>query len=319
MSHVSDPPQIATETPPAGADVTQAPEPERHRRLLDFGARLHDGTRPSPLALAVGVLGTVAALVLAFVVFEVWVTGILESRSQTALLSTFKGSLSQSDSPNLVTPPPGQPVGVIEIPALNLEQVVVQGTSSADTKLGPGHDPSTPAPGQIGNAVIVGRRVTYGAPFGNLGSLRTGDPITVLTREGGFVYKVTGTRTVALGDPAVAAQGSTNQLTLITAASSAFPSSEVVVTAKLSGAALAVPAALPLPSSGFQPGKSTGFGGWGPILLWGELLLVAFGLIWYVRRRRASPVVVALVAAPVAITLTYLLFTSVDTLLYPSL
>ena len=43
--------------------------------------------------------------------------------------------------------------------------VVVEGTTSQSLVHGPGHISDTPLPGQTGNPVILGRSVTYGAPF----------------------------------------------------------------------------------------------------------------------------------------------------------
>jgi len=97
--------------------------------------------------LVVTGLVIILALLATFVAYELWFGGLLESRSQAQLLSEFKKSLVLDDTPALVTPPEGHPVAVVEIPRLGGEQVLVQGIGSDDTKMGPGHDPATPAPG----------------------------------------------------------------------------------------------------------------------------------------------------------------------------
>ncbi len=268
------------------------------------------------ITIALSVVGLLAGT---FLVYEFWLTGLLESRTQAALLSQFKHSLVLTDTPDLVTPPPGQPVGVIEIPTVGVEQVVVQGTGSADTKLGPGHDPASPAPGQAGNSVIVGRRTAYGGPFAKLGGIRVGDSIDVLTRQGQFTYLVTKTEIASLGNTAVAAPSTADRLTLITADPAYAPTQEIVIVAALEGQALQAPGPLPLAPAGEQPGLSAGNSGWGFVLLWGELLLAAIGGTWYLLRRRWSPAVTYLLAAPVLITLAFLFYGAVDGLLPPSL
>jgi sortase A len=81
-------------------------------------------------------------------------------------------------------------VGIITIPRIGVEHVVVEGVSKADLKKGPGHYPGTPLPGQAGNSGIAGHRTTYGAPFNRIDELVPGDEITVATPQGQFVYNV---------------------------------------------------------------------------------------------------------------------------------
>ncbi len=42
----------------------------------------------------------------------------------------------------------------------------------------------------MGNPVILGRSVTYGAPFGHITGMKVGDALTVTTGQGVFNYKV---------------------------------------------------------------------------------------------------------------------------------
>ena len=68
------------------------------------------------------------------------------------------------DHVNLPTQPPlpGAPVGVLAIPALGINQAVVEGVGSSQTVSGPGHVPGTAGLGQPGNAAVVGRNAGYG-------------------------------------------------------------------------------------------------------------------------------------------------------------
>lgn len=84
----------------------------------------------------------------------------------------------------------GDALGVIRIPQLDLDKVIIAGTRRDDLRKGPGHYPNTPLPGQAGNAAIAGHRTTYGAPFGDLDQLKPGDVVEVETFQGTFVYEV---------------------------------------------------------------------------------------------------------------------------------
>ncbi|MCX8033254.1 MAG: class E sortase [Thermoleophilia bacterium] len=72
---------------------------------------------------------------------------------------------------------PGQAIGRLVIPAIDLDVVMVEGTGKSNLKEGPGHWPETPFPGQGGNFVVSGHRTTYGAPFRHLDKLKPGDRI----------------------------------------------------------------------------------------------------------------------------------------------
>jgi sortase A len=307
-------PAVADQPPP----VEQAPAPVEApsaERGVRPAAPSHPVLRNVIIVMAIG-----GALTGGFLLYEFWLTGLIQSRSQARLLTEFKATLVLDDTPALITPPEGRPVGVIEIPSIGVSQVMVQGISSSDTKLGPGHDPATPAPGQAGNAVVVGRRAAYGAPFAKLNEISQGAEIDVLTRQGLFTYTAQHILlNVPLGSPAMARQGKASLLTLITSDPAYTAQQELVVVAKLKGHGLQAPGPLPLPPPGEQPGKTTNESQWGRILLWGELLAVAIGVTWYLLRRRWSTAVTYLLAAPILIALAFLFYGAVDTLLPPSL
>jgi sortase A len=160
---------------------------------------------------AVGrVLITVGLLILLFVAYQLWGTGIYQARAQSDLKSQFNHDLTRQGSRSTTTtsgatsttaptattapaqlsaaPADGDPVGVIKIDKIGVDQVVVEGTSVPDLRKGPGHYTGSPLPGQLGNAAIAGHRTTYGAPFGDLDQLAHGDKITVRTLTGTWEY-----------------------------------------------------------------------------------------------------------------------------------
>jgi sortase A len=91
---------------------------------------------------------------------------------------------------------PGRPVGRIRIPAIGLDDVVVEGTDAASLRKGPGHYPSTPLPGAHGTVAIAGHRTTYGAPFRRIDRVEPGQTVTVEMPYGRFDYRVERTRIV---------------------------------------------------------------------------------------------------------------------------
>src|SRR5205823_6257955 len=159
---------------------------------------------------AVGrVLITVGLLILLFVAYQLWGTGIYEARAQSDLKSQFNRDLARQGSQSTTTtsgatsttattapaalspaPADGDPVGVIKIDKIGVDKVVVEGTSVPDLRKGPGHYTGSPLPGQLGNAAIAGHRTTYGAPFGDLDQLGPGDKISVRTLTGTWEYDV---------------------------------------------------------------------------------------------------------------------------------
>lgn len=110
----------------------------------------------------------------------------------------------------------GDPIARLEIPAIDVDAVVVAGVSVEDLRRGPGHYPDTPLPGQLGNAAIAGHRTTYGQWFHDVDQLEVGDEIAVTTVAGHFVYAVTGTEIVEPSDIQVVATTNPNiaELTL---------------------------------------------------------------------------------------------------------
>jgi sortase A len=201
-------------------------------------AVLRAGAREVGLALiALGVI------VLLFVAYELWGTGLVESHDQTNLKKGFQAAISAgADDPTIGTAPqlPGAPPrGAIDhmvIPRIHLDVYVVQGVSEADLREGPGHYPQTPFPGQNGNSAIAGHRTTYGAPFFDLNELKAGDDIWITDLANRtFLYKVTGHEVVLPSDVSVLDNTPFPQLTLTTCNPRFSATTRLIVFARLSG------------------------------------------------------------------------------------
>jgi len=258
-------------------------------------------------------LGLLSLLFLAYLYSASFVT---EARAQSVLLTEFKASLLPSTPANR-QPPIGAPVGLLQIPSIGLQKVIAQGVTADETKRGPGHDPTTPLPGQVSNVVIVGRRSTYGAPFKNLDLVKTGQSIIVYTSQGRFVYRVVGSAVVPLGSTSVTASTTDNRITLITANPEYLWRSELVVVGLLEGKPLASVTNIRQRIPGVKPGLTSWVTPLAPIIIWGEvflLTLVAAGILY----RTWQPVSAYVITTPILIASLYLLFENLARLLPPS-
>ena len=78
----------------------------------------------------------------------------------------------------------------IKMPAINVDVVVVEGTTPTALRAGAGHYSQTPLPCEKGNVAIAGHRTTYGKPFADMDQLHVGDQIELDTPVGGCVYEL---------------------------------------------------------------------------------------------------------------------------------
>jgi sortase A len=146
------------------------------------------------------------SIVLLYVVYLLWFTGLETAGEQRELSERFE-TLTASpppaepsggepgDEPDGAEAPP-EPVEIGDaFAALWFERdgervvnddvlFVVEGISVADLKRGPGHYPDSAEIGAEGNVGIAGHRTTYGEPFGRLDELTDGDTIHVVDRRG---------------------------------------------------------------------------------------------------------------------------------------
>jgi sortase A len=82
-------------------------------------------------------------------------------------------------------------IGEIRIPKIGLVHPIYEGVTLTVIDRGPGHWPGSAVPGQLGNAVFAGHRVTNSRPFRNVDKLVPGDEIIFVMPNGTFTYKMT--------------------------------------------------------------------------------------------------------------------------------
>ncbi|MFE2430950.1 sortase [Streptomyces sp. NPDC059373] len=244
---------------------------------------------PAARHLARGALLTLAALLLGLTVQLLLLSGLQQRAAQQAAHDALRATLAEGTAPVAQTNQqgqllaPGTPVALIDIPALGVHQVVLEGTDSAVLADGPGHRRDTPMPGQSGTTVLMGRAAAYGGPFGALDRLHAGDTFSVTTGQGRARYRVLDLRHA--GDPAPAAVAAgKGRLVLVTATGVPYlPRGILRVDADLVGTPAQTPAATI--QSGTLPASEEPLAGgdgvpW-PLVMWLQALaLASAGAVW---------------------------------------
>jgi sortase A len=103
-------------------------------------------------------------------------------------------------------PEPVVEIGSIEIPKIGLSARLFQGVTMHNIDRGPSLWTGSALPGQPGNAVVAGHRVSHGRPFRRIDDLAPGDVVTFTVRGTRSTYRVTGTKVVDPQDTWIADQ-----------------------------------------------------------------------------------------------------------------
>jgi sortase A len=216
---------------PSSAPPTSGADPSAP--LVQF-LRRHRGARRAISGVSV-VLGLVAVGMLAYPFYTNLYQSRLQDRLNRQLASPELQQAYRSRSLG-----EGDALTRIRIPAIDVDVVVVEGTTASALRAGAGHYPQTPLPCERGNVAIAGHRTTYGKPFHNLDRLKTGDEIILETPIGTCTYKVDkGPFVVLPNDTSVVAATPAPQLTLTTCHPKGSASHRLVVQAALEGPAAA--------------------------------------------------------------------------------
>jgi sortase A len=247
--------------------------------------------------------------VFGFLVYLFGLSGVAEAHAQSTMFKSFEPELAQALAP--VGPAPeGTPVAVLNIPEIGLNNaVVVEGTTSRDLTLGPGHVQSSALPGEAGWSFIYGKVATFGAPFAHLMQLKKGDLIRVATGQGVARYVVHSFGTSRY--PAV--DDSANRLILMTANSAGIPTEAVQVSADLVSTPETNPGDWPA-ITGQDVYLASDTSSLIPLLLWSQALLFTM-IAATVAAHRWSRWPAYLLAAPIVIAVTISIYQNLAGLL----
>ena len=244
--------------------------PGRISRLIDFLGRT---------------MIVAGLLLLSFVAYQLWGTGIVEGRSQTAIAKQFV-------KPQPIQPQLGGLVGRITIPSIGVSKYVVAGVRLKDLERGPGLFPGSPMPGQKGNVAIAGHRTTFGAPFSRIDELRGNERIVLESKDGTFTYIVNGEPKIVLATDTAVAKTTNPDIAIITLVS-CYPkwtsTKRIVVVATLDSTVLPLPAT-PLVTS--EPIDQQSIAGWfhdptaWPTVLFFGLALIVIRIVAGLMTRR---------------------------------
>lgn len=321
---------LVTVVIPRPPSATRPPKPPRAPRVPKPPRRAPRAPRaPQPLTqsqvIARGLFGILAAMLLTFALNVTAFSQIQHLVAQQQLSNEFIQELANGTAPvsegdyNGALLADGAPIGVIDIPAVGVHEIISEGTSADTMKSGPGHRRDTVLPGQVGVSVVFGRAAAYGGPFGRIQELAPGDRFTVRTGQGQETFSVIGVRYA--GDPAPSAPtGSQSRLILESARGAAFiPSGIAYVDAQAVGSALPAGVrqtsylALPQPDHAMATDNSTV---WALVFALQFLLAVEIAAVWCYRRVGAQKTWVVFV--PLTL-LAALCVTNQVTILLPNL
>lgn len=123
-----------------------------------------------------------------------------------------EAKLARAKSPAIAVSE-GSPLGRIEISAVGLTAMILEGTDEGTLQRAVGHIRDTPLPGQQGNVALAGHRDTF---FRELRKIRVNDEITLTTLNGSYRYRVDSTKVVKPEETEVLEDSDDDILTLVT-------------------------------------------------------------------------------------------------------
>ena len=217
------------------------PPSRRPRPLHWFSSRLPD--RPLERALVIATLTAVLVVGGATLAVVRSTPGAASEQDApvldalpTTTTSAEVTTTTQAPRPRPIDPPinpraaePIVKIGEIQIPKIGLVHPIFEGVTLTVIDHGPGHWPGTAVPGQLGNTVFAGHRVTHSHPFRRINELVPGDEIIFKMQNGTFTYKVTGFQIVTPKDVHIVNQTTDATVTLFACHPPGFATQRYVV------------------------------------------------------------------------------------------
>jgi sortase A len=192
-----------------------APEPRRSRATPAADRQAASGRRARILFGATAVLFVGAGITGGWVLTEDDGTQASSpttaATGSTAVASTPAPSVASPTSlpPTTLPAPDAAPTdeyaqtpdvvhGTLALPTIGVEQSLHEGVTLTAIDRGPSHWPGTAMPGEVGNVVLAGHRITHSRPFYDLDRLRPGDPLVFTLTDGSrWTYELTSVEIVA--------------------------------------------------------------------------------------------------------------------------
>lgn len=173
-------PDVGGEHADGAASASPAPPQSKLQRLLR-----RKGVRPALTALTI-VLFVAGGTLLAYpLLTDIYTDRVVQSELEESFASP---ELQQQYKQQTLAD--DDPLTRMIIPKLDVDTLVVAGTTQAALRAGAGHYPDTPLPGEEGNVGIAGHRTTYGKPFTHLEQLTAGDEVILDTPLATHTYEV---------------------------------------------------------------------------------------------------------------------------------
>ena len=166
---------------------------------------------------------------------------VTDAPTTTAVPVTIATTTTAATLPQPAPPPdpngpdPSMELGSIQIPKIGVDRALWEGVTLNTLNRGPGHWPGTAMPGQAGNVVIGGHRVSHDKPFRNIDQLVPGDQIVMTFNGLPNTYIVTGAQVVTPNDTWVINQTPEHTATLFACHPPGSTKFRYVVFAKLGG------------------------------------------------------------------------------------
>lgn len=171
--------------PPPRSEVEPAQSRRARRRAKRRAKKAAMAQKPKNWALRItALIGAVLLLtglsLMSWFAWEYFGTNVVAKHKQAAIVAKWDDG-GQSDA-----------VAILRIPRFgkSYKVPIVPGFSADALARGVGWYTKGAEPGQKGNFVIAGHRVTHGEPFADFPHLRTGDRVTIETREAVYVYRL---------------------------------------------------------------------------------------------------------------------------------
>ena len=206
----------------------------------------------------------------------------------------------------------GDALGLVQIPALGVNRVFVEGVSADNMRGAPAHLAGSALPGDAGVLVLFGHLSTYGSPFEKLAILTPGADIVMQARNGGPIVRYIVDRVErrrSLGDIVLDKTDVIAYALLVTSEDGLLSNSETIVVARALPVTEATPVAVDL-TAGQDGGVPFGMEA---LLAFGSAAAAA--LAWMLLSRRMNVITSSLVVVPIALYAVIRVVMLVDNLL----